>query len=34
MNIKELIERKDMEIKKYTQIKVTDYDMIRLRVIN
>ena len=34
MNIKELIERKDLEIKKYTQIKVTDYDMIRFRVIS
>jgi hypothetical protein len=34
MNIKELIERKDFEIKKYTQVKVTDYDMIRFRVIS
>jgi hypothetical protein len=34
MNIRELIERKDFEIKKYTQVKVTDYDMIRFRVIS
>jgi hypothetical protein len=35
MSIKHLVDAKDHEIRKFTQtLKITDYDMIRLRVMN